>query len=229
MPAQVLRAKGIDGALAALEALSGKELAQTSAAVVKKVSTRSGVPLMRAAARAAMKKPGSHRDRRTLGGGLHGPVKLPKQGRRGPIEKNITVRNIKRRRGEMVAMAIAPRAWYRHFFIGRTKRHVIEARDAAGERATSGEVRTINRLSAGYYRGNPSEVHALKVGDRFFARVYHPGTSENNFIDPVSGQIARAAQVELTEELLRKTAAAVRTANAKAAARRAAKAASTRP
>jgi hypothetical protein len=223
MPAQVVHATGIEGALAALEALSGKQLEQTTTAVVKKVSQQRAIPIMKAAAKAAMKKPGSHRDPKTLGGGLHGPRKPTPRGKRGPIESTVTVKNIKKRRGEMVAVQVGPRAWYKHFFIGRTKPHVIEARDATGARATSGEVRTINRLEAGYYSGNPSEVSALAVGSRFYARVNHPGTAANPFVDATTDPIARAMQSAITEELLRKTAAAVRTANARSAARRAAK------
>lgn len=229
MSAQVLRATGIEGALAALEALSGKELTKTSEAVVQRATTRAGVPLLRMELKAAMRRPGSHRDKRTLGNGLHGPPKPPKRGTKGPLERNVTVRNIRKRKGEMVAKSLAPRAWYRHFFIGGTKPHIIEARDDTGARATSGEVRTINRLEGGYYRGNPSEVRALKVGERFYARVRHPGGPQHNVIDPLAGPLASLIQRELTEELLRKTAAAVRTANAKASARRAAKAARTTP
>jgi hypothetical protein len=215
MPAQVLSATGIEGALAALEALSGKELAQTSTAVVKRVSAKYGVPIMREAAKGAMKRAGSHRDKKGM---------TIKRGRKGPIEGSIRVANIKKRRGEMVAVSIAPRAWYRHFFIGRTKPHVIEARDATGARATSKEVRTINRLGAGYYSGASDEgVKALAVGDRFYARVHHPGTAANPFVDGTAAPIARVMQRELTEEFLRKTAAAVRKGNARSAARRAAK------
>jgi hypothetical protein len=219
MPAQVLSATGIEGALAALEALSGKELAQTSTAVVKRVSAKYGVPIMREAAKGAMRGknagPGSHRDKKGM---------TIKRGRKGPIEGSIRVTNIKKRRGEMVAVSIAPRAWYRHFFIGRTKPHVIEARDATGARATSKEVRTINRLGAGYYSGASDEgVKALAVGDRFYARVHHPGTAANPFVDGTAAPIARVMQRELTEEFLRKTAAAVRKGNARSAARRAAK------
>jgi len=215
-PSQVLRAHGIQGALAALEALSGKELAQTTTAVVKKVTQTRGIPIVRAALKGAIKNEGSHRDKKGL---------KAKRGKSGPLAKNVTVRAIKKRPNEMVAMSIAPRAWYRHFFIGGTKPHVIAASDASGTRATSGQVRTINRLDAGYYRGNASEVNALAVGDRFYARVHHPGTAPHPVIDESTGRVALALQQELTVALLRKTAAAVRTANARSSARRSAKAA----
>ena len=52
----------------------------------------------------------------------------PKRGTKGPLAKSVRVKRLKTRnkdRGEMVAMGVAPRAWYRHWFIKGTKPHSL--------------------------------------------------------------------------------------------------------
>ena len=52
----------------------------------------------------------------------------PKRGTKGPLAKSVRSKQLKRRnaqQGEMVAIGVAARAWYRHWFIKGTKAHSV--------------------------------------------------------------------------------------------------------
>lgn len=110
-----------------------------------------------------------------------------KRGRKGPLSRTVTVRTIRRRSGELVALQVGPRAWYKHFVIRGTAAHVITARDSEGVAAESADVRRINRFEAGGYTSDRANSRkALRLAkaarSRFVFRVQHPGARGNDFV-----------------------------------------------
>ncbi|MBX3031913.1 MAG: HK97 gp10 family phage protein [Chloroflexi bacterium] len=194
------RVTGIDELLATLGALDEKGMR----ALATKSMKRSTKGLETAIKRAA-----------PVGTGHRRSSQVGKKGKRGPLARNVTTRSIRRRQGELVALQVGPRAWYKHFVIRGTRRHVIEAYDAQGgraERSNLAEVRAaqkagirppkrtydavsaINRLEAGNLPawGTDGHARALRFNRRYVFRVRHPGARGNDFV-------VRAARGKATE------------------------------
>lgn len=131
------------------------------------------IPAMKRQMSADFKREGSHKPPRND----DGTVSKPKRGRSGPAERNVTVRKLRRRQGEVVALAAGARAWYAHFPIAGTRPHVIQARGIRGALASGASVRAINRLQSGGLRtGSRSANRALLISGVYTTRVMHPGS-----------------------------------------------------
>lgn len=154
MPARVdfdIKVAGLEELVQGLKDLQGQALAKVIADSLRRSARGVVVPAMRRQMAADFKRTGSHQSK----------VK-PARGQAGPAERNVTVRTVRRRSGEVVALSIGPRAWYSHFPIGGTKPHVITARGLSAR-----QVRQLNRGTA---------PRALVIGSRFLAKVNHPGS-----------------------------------------------------
>lgn len=179
-----IRVTGLDEVLAALGALDHKGLTKLASASMK----RSSKGLITAIRREA-----------PIGPSPHASSDRGKRGRKGPLSRNVTARQVRTRQGEMVAISVAPRAWYKHFVIRGTRRHVIEA-SAGGVRATGSQVRAINRLERDEYvsarvvrrRGEViGRTRALIIANTFRTRVEHPGARGDDFVARAArGQVA---------------------------------------
>lgn len=183
------RVTGIAELLAGLGALDQKGLAKLATASMK----RSTKGLQDAIKRDAPRGPEPHASARR-----------GKRGKKGPLSRTVTTRTIRKRQGEMVALQVGPRAWYKHFVIRGTRRHVIEATDSSGARAGSDSLRRINRFAAGGYTSgsaNSRKARALAIGDsrRFVFRVHHRGARGNDFVS----RAARGRQHQIRDALAR--------------------------
>jgi len=103
--------------LAALNSLQGPELKKGTTKAMKGAMRSVLVPAMKRQLQSDIRSPGSHR----------GPK--GKAGRTGPLASKVTVRTIRTRSGELVALSVGPRAWYKHMFLRSTRPHVIRARN----------------------------------------------------------------------------------------------------
>lgn len=192
-PVTDLRITGMDELLASLGALDEKGMRKLATQSIK----RSLKGTVEALKREAPRGPAPHRS-----------SAKGRRGRKGPLSRNVTVRSLRRRTGELVALQAGPRAWYKHFVIRGTKAHVIEARAADGSRATSSEVRRINRFESGYYRTRKGHLGALLISSRFVFRVRHPGASGNDFVSrAASGQGERVRDALAKDMAIRVEAA----------------------
>lgn len=166
------RVTGLDELLAALGDLDRKGLQNIAASSLK----RSTPGLVRAVRREAPTGPSPHVS-----------AARGKRGRKGPLSRNVTARKVRARQGELVAISVGPRAWYKHFVIRGTRPHVIAAQGADGARAGSSDIRRINRYEAGGYtsdRANSRKALRLAraASGRFVVRVRHPGARGNDFV-----------------------------------------------
>ena len=187
---------GVADFLSAIEGLQGKELERATRDAFKKVATRVAVPEVKS--------------RIPSGPPPHKSAAKGGRGAKGPLNKSVTARTGKPRRDETAAVTIGPRAWYKHFYIKGTAKHVIEAHDAAGASATTGQMRTINSLEAGRFQLDETKRRALAVSGRFYARVYHPGGKPHDVFTGLEQRIERPLQAAMTEELLKNIASAAR-------------------
>ena len=105
---------------AALEFLSTKEKNRYVGRAMQDAGKDILVPAIKQNLASDIKKANSHKG------------KKGKQGHSGPLEAKVTARLAKKKAGEIVAVNVAPRAWYRHFFLHGTKPHVISAETKSG-------------------------------------------------------------------------------------------------
>lgn len=184
-----MEVSGLKEMVTGLRTLQGPELPKVIEASAGRTMRAVVVPAMRRQMSADFKDKGSHREPKKADGS--GERAKPRPGRSGPAERNVTVRKLRKRSGEIVALKAGPRAWYAHFPIAGTKAHVIRARGAFGE-ATSSDVRKINRLARGEYRfttrdlqgGKVSKAYmrALVINGLYRQQVSHPGSRGTNSI-----------------------------------------------
>lgn len=199
--------QGVGDLIHALEGLTGRELEKTTRDVFKAVGQTVIAPAVKAAINPK---------------GYHNRSKKPvRRGQGGPLKRNVTSRALRPRRGETAAITTGPRAWYKHFFFQGTAKHVISATDAAGDKATKGHIRTINKLEAGAYWSDEAKGLALLVSGRFYARVNHPGGPPHDQLAGVAASVTPKVTAALTDALMRKVAARTRASSARSAARRA--------
>jgi hypothetical protein len=154
-----LQVAGLKELIVGLRELQGPELGKVIDRSLTTTMRRVVVPEMKRQMAADFKRPGSHRPKEGL---------KVKRGQSGPTARNVTVRSVRKRSGELVAKSAGPRSWYSHFPIGGTRAHVITA---AGLDARS--VRQLNRGTAS---------RALRIAGAFAARVEHPGSRGTNSI-----------------------------------------------
>ena len=162
-------------------------------AALKRAATKEMVPAIRAALAADIKHPGSHR----------GPA--GNRGRKGPLERNVTARQVRKRSGELVAYGVGPRAWWAGWFIRGTKKHVITAK-GLGLTASSTAVRSINKLRAGGYQSMRSNSMKARAQALAFSGVYrqqveHPGTSGHDSVARAARGRSPAIQKRLRDDL----------------------------
>lgn len=156
------------------------------------------LPAMRRQMSADFKDKGSHRPPRND----DGSVSKPKRGRGGPAERNVTVRKLRKRTGEVVALIAGPRAWYAHFPITGTRPHVIQARGLGGFAASGSVVRSLNRLARGDYRtGSRAFNRALVFRGIYTTKVMHPGTKGTDSIRKAVQSVAHLMNARYVSDL----------------------------
>lgn len=190
---------GLEELLAGLGALDHKGIQNLATASLK----RSSAGLVRAVRREA-----------PVGPSPHVSSAKGKRGSKGPLSRNVTARKLRTRQGELVAISVGPRAWYKHFVIRGTRPHIIEARDAGGVRAESADIRRINRYEAGGYTSDRANSrHALRLAraaqGRFVSRVRHPGARGNDFVSRAARGQAGPLRMALARDIEARFAAKV--------------------
>lgn len=153
--------RGLREYIGALKSLDEKSLRREATNSLKRSGRAEVAPAITAAIVAAVEKPGSHR----------GPP--GKKGRGGPLETSVKALAARRRSGELVAVAVKPRAYWAGWFIRGTKEHTIRAKNAA----------------------------ALSIGGGFYASVQHPGSKPHDVIGPAARNKAAAVQRHLRDDL----------------------------
>ena len=108
--------------LAKLHKLQGKPLEKAVRDSLQKTSRKVLVPAVKAGAPKGQNSPWNRPGERY--------AKMKKKG--GPLAKKVTVRTIRKRPGEFVAVSTKPRTWYTHFVIRGTRPHVITVRGPGG-------------------------------------------------------------------------------------------------
>jgi hypothetical protein len=103
--------------LRAVQSLQGAELKKGASKAMRSAVRAVLVPAMKRELSSDIARPGSHR----------GPK--GKAGRTGPLASKVTVKVVRNRSRELVALSAGPRAWYRHFFLKGTGPHVIRAKN----------------------------------------------------------------------------------------------------
>lgn len=196
-----VRVRGLDAIIAGIARLQGKELTDATRKVLTAVSKQKAVPIMRS--EVPDNASGGKRSKRSP---WERPTpRNPNVGQKGgPMRKKITVRSVKRRTGELVALTIGPRTWYDHFVARSTKPHIIIAWDSAGNRASANEIQHINRGPGGYATPQHKAL-ALQYDGVFVNRVYHPGTRGNDYVGRSIRRLEAAKDMEngLASELQR--------------------------
>jgi hypothetical protein len=112
-----LQVAGLKELIAGLRVLQGAELRRVVDRSLTSTMRRVVVPEMKRQMGADFKDKNSHRS----------SVK-PGRGQGGPAERNVTVRTVRKRAGELTAKSAGPRAWWSHFPIAGTKAHSLAAR-----------------------------------------------------------------------------------------------------
>lgn len=173
---------GIAQVLEELGYYRGDQLSEAAAKGISRGLQRAAVPALKAAAPV---------------GGPHDPwTRLPSGSKKkgGPLNRKISVRKVRKRPGEMAALKVGPNTWYDSWPITGTKPHVITARDFTHGRATSRQVRQMNR------------GRALLFNGIFAERVMHPGAKPNNWVGRVAqnSTVQGAIKAAILEELHRK-------------------------
>lgn len=169
---------GIAPALARLENLTGRKLASRTAASLSRSTRRVMVPII---AKSTGWKYGGH-------GGRY-----PTKGILGK-RQSITVRRIRTRPGEMVALSVKPRGWagtIEAWVVKGTKEHVIRARSAVGSSPSNLQLRSLNGNASG------GGAMALVINGLFSEQVHHPGAKPTPYI----ATAARAGIAQLTSAL----------------------------
>lgn len=192
-----LRITGIDGVLAALGELDEAGLRKLATQSMKR-SLKGTVDAIR---REAPKGPAPHRS-----------SARGRRGKKGPLSRNVTVRTIRRRSGEMVALQVGPRAWYKHFVIRGTRSHVIQASDRSGSVAQGADLRRINRFESGHYLTRKGRLGAMLVHSRFVFRVRHPGAHGDDFVARAARGQGERVRAALVDDMRTRVEAAARAA-----------------
>lgn len=165
-----MQVAGLKELVVGLQTMQGPELGKVIADSARRTARSVAVPAMRRQMQADFKRPGSHRPPKKKDGS--GERSTPKPGQGGPAERNVTVRSLRKRSGELVALSVGPRAWYAHWPIAGTRPHVIRA-SGVGGRASNAEVRRFNRLGG---RASVEGIsQALAFSGRYRTQVHHPG------------------------------------------------------
>lgn len=149
------------------------------------------VPAIKRQMSSDFKDLGSHREPKDSSG----TPRKPRRGRGGPAEKNVTVRKVRKRGGELVAIGVGPRAWYAHFPIAGTRPHVISTR-AVGARGTDSRARRINRGTE-----TLTDRGALAFGGRFATVVNHPGSRGTNSVQKAVQGVERQVNERYAADL----------------------------
>jgi len=106
--------KGLKEVQRGFRSLKNPELTKTVKPAISEGSKKLLVPAIKSK---APRGPAPHRS-----------AKMGKRGRKGPLNKKVTTKLVKRRylpRGVLVGYSTAPRAWYRHLVIQGTQRHSL--------------------------------------------------------------------------------------------------------
>jgi len=112
-----MQVSGLKEFIAGLRTLQGPELRRVVDRSLTTTMRRVVVPEMKRQMSADFKDKGSHRSSVT-----------PARGQGGPAERNVTVRTVRKRAGELTAKSAGPRAWWSHFPIAGTRPHSLAAR-----------------------------------------------------------------------------------------------------
>lgn len=201
------RAVGLPEVMRALSELEGRKLSSTTRSVLTQATKTVVVPEVQAAASTAFKHHGTSPWQRPT-------ARNPNVGKRGgPTNKKIKAKAIKRRKGEMLAIGVKADTWYRHFPIAGTRPHIIEARDASGNRATAKQIQRINKGPGGY-KDPALQREAIYFDGVFRQRVYHPGVrTGNDYVNKASQRVNAGGRLPkaLADELEKKFANAAST------------------
>lgn len=173
-----LQVSGLKELIAGLRELQGPELGKVIDRSLSTTMRRVVVPEMKRQMNADFAKPGSHRPKKGL---------TVKRGQSGPTARNVTVRSVRKRSGELVAKSVGPRSWYSHFPIGGTKRHIISARGLDAR-----AVRSLNRGTA---------TAALRIAGQFVAKVEHPGSRGTNSVEKATQRVMARLNARYVSDL----------------------------
>lgn len=187
--------KGLNVLLGQMTAMQGRGFQKSASKSMAKVMRTIVVPALKTAA--------PH--------GAPNRNKKVKAGRKGPVGRNITVRSVRKRRGEFVALSAGPRAFYAHFGIVGTKDHIIGVNRRRGDGgrylaevqldAGRGRTYTVSgRASRGFNRAG--HVPALSVQGRFYSVVRVRGVKPNDWVGRASAGHAQQALQMLAKDTL---------------------------
>lgn len=185
-----MQVAGLKELIVGLRTLQGRELGRVIDRSLSTTMRRVVVPAMRRQMSSDFKEKGSHRSKVEA-----------KRGEGGPAERSVTVRNVRKRHGELVAKSAGPRAWYAHMPIAGTKPHSLAAKKKGRGpfsvlpfRADVGAARKARRGmgTRGIRLVGAAGPAQMRGSVRANAGLRHPGTRGTNSIQKaVQGVVPR--------------------------------------
>lgn len=155
MPRFVVDARDLRRLDRALAAMQQPELRITTAKSLNEAANRLVAPRMREEVESSVKGSSPRKRQDWLG--------PPKRGTQGPLAKSVRAKQLRRRaqfQGEMVAVGVGPRAWYKHFVIQGTQPHGL----LRGARVRSGRLQAESQRAGRWHGGARSNDIVGRTG-----------------------------------------------------------------